>query len=278
MFLGLAAQPPSAAVAAAPAAADAGFYTIVEGDARILRGTAWFKLAPGWRTQEGDLIEASEHAQVQVELSQGSVLNFVGPGSAYATALPAGARAAASDWTLAGGWVKAVQPSGAAPLTLRTAAGVVEVAEGIVVAASEPAGLRVFVESGSARIAGASGRGKVAPSRELHAGEYWARAGDALPQTLARVPANVVAAMPRHLLDPLPRLTARFAGPAPAPAMKGGIEASFAEAEPWLAGPHRKASSSASRRGCRTRRFVPLSRRMLPPIRSGSGSCTRRGP
>src|SRR2546423_1669367 len=98
------------AVSVPVAAADAGIYTIVEGDARVLRGTAWAKLGAGVRAQEGDLLELGERAQVQVEMPRAGVMNIVGPASVYAAALPAqdakaggaGEMAPARGWALGG--------------------------------------------------------------------------------------------------------------------------------------------------------------------------------
>src|SRR5512145_2948623 len=69
-------------------AADAGVYTIVDGAARVLRGTVWYRLAPGAPFQDGDLIDAGERAMVQVELTGGGILHLVGPAALYTAALP----------------------------------------------------------------------------------------------------------------------------------------------------------------------------------------------
>ena len=39
-------------------AADAGTYSLVEGSARVLRDTTWYKLVPGARFREGDIVAA----------------------------------------------------------------------------------------------------------------------------------------------------------------------------------------------------------------------------
>ena len=52
-------------------AADAGIYTIVDGDVRVLRGTTWYRLAPGARVQDGDIVDAGGLAQLQLELTDG---------------------------------------------------------------------------------------------------------------------------------------------------------------------------------------------------------------
>ena len=47
-----------------------GIYTVVDGDVRVLRGTLWYRLEPGARAENGDVVDAGEHAQVQLELSR----------------------------------------------------------------------------------------------------------------------------------------------------------------------------------------------------------------
>ncbi|HSC98210.1 MAG TPA: hypothetical protein VLI21_04865 [Casimicrobiaceae bacterium] len=64
-------------------AADAAIYTLVEGDARVLRGTTWLKLVPGGGV-EGDIVEAEEHANVQLELSGGAAIDMHGPAALFA--------------------------------------------------------------------------------------------------------------------------------------------------------------------------------------------------
>ena len=245
-FLALVAQSQGAGAAPATtpiAGADAGLVTIVEGDARVLRGTTWLKLVVGAHAQDADLVEVADGAQVQVELPRGGALSVFGPASAYVAG--AAAKDGASDWALTGGWVKAVAASGGTPIRLRTGLAVVDVAEGIIVA-SVPPPVRLFVESGSARVVLPVAKGREAPPRELRAGEFWVRDGDAAPRIAPRVAHDFVAAMPRPLLDPLPMLAARHTGPAPVLRAQG--EADFDDVEAWLGGPYRKAF---------VRRFTP---------------------
>jgi hypothetical protein len=223
----------------AAADAGAGVYTIVEGDARVLRGAAWSKLAAGARAHEGDLLDLGERAQVQVEMPRAGVINIVGPASVYAAALPAadGKASGAAEWALARGWSKSV--ASAPGVRIRTALATVDVADGIVVLQGDAANVRLFVESGTARVGVPVARGKEAPPRDAHAGEFWARSGDKPFVVDARVPQAFVTSMPRHYQDALPRFAARFAGPAPA--LTAGPAIAYADAEPWLAGPYRRA-------------------------------------
>ena len=189
------------------------------------------------RAREADLFELGERAHIQVELPRGSALSVFGPASTYVASVPARG-AAASDWTFTGGWLKASAAADGTPLRLRTRLAVVDVADGIVVGAAPPPA-RLFVESGSARVTLPVAKGREAPPRELRAGEYWVRDGDATPRVAPRVAKEFVAEMPRPLLDPLPVLAGRYAGPEPSAKPAG--EADFDDVEAWLTGPHHRA-------------------------------------
>jgi hypothetical protein len=41
-------------------AVDRGIYTVVEGVARVLRATTWYRLEPGTRVESGDVVDAAE--------------------------------------------------------------------------------------------------------------------------------------------------------------------------------------------------------------------------
>jgi hypothetical protein len=226
------------AFALSAGAADGGLYTIAEGDARVLRGTTWYKLAPGTRVQEGDVVDLGERAGLQVELAGGITLNVAGPGTLLAALVPAAERKGVPESTLLNGWAKVA--GGPAPgVRLRAPTATLEVADAIVVVAADPATTRFFVESGTLKVTAPVARGKEAPAREARAGELWSRTGERALSVDARALPAFVAAMPRGMRDPLPRLSARFkAAPPPPPP---GAEVSFAEAEPWLAGPYRRA-------------------------------------
>lgn len=219
-------------------AADTGVYTLVDGDARVLRGTAWAKLVPGVRAHEGDLVELAERAQVQVEMARGGAVNVVGPASVYAASLLGDAKSSGpAEWALARGWAKA---AAAAPgLRLRTALATVDAGDAIVLVHGDAGSVRMFVESGTAKVSVPAARGKDAPAREAHAGELWTRTGEKAFTVEQHMPAGFVATIPRALLDALPRLAPRFSGPAPT--LTAGAEVTYADAEPWLAGPYRRA-------------------------------------
>ena len=134
--------------------ADAGVVTILDGNARILRGATWYKVVEGARLQDGDLIEASDRAQVQLELATGPIVNFVGP-AALLTVTPGsreGGKPAPAELYLPQGWLKlAVKPAGAT-LRVRTGFGALSSADAVAVVHAANDVIEVFVETGNARM------------------------------------------------------------------------------------------------------------------------------
>ena len=221
--------------ARAAVAADAGVYAIVDGEARVLRGTTWFDLVAGAGVQEGDVIDVREGGLVQAELARGAIVNVAGPAGLYAAALPA---SGAAEWIFTRGWAK-VLAAPANPLRLRSPVLDVDLADGVLVAQLEATQAAVFVERGRAKVTLPATRGKATPAGELRDGEFAARNGDRTPTFGDRAPLAFVTVMPRSMRDPLPKMAARFQGKSPA--LSPGREASLADADAWLAGPARPA-------------------------------------
>jgi hypothetical protein len=208
------------------AATEIGVVTFVEGDARVLRGASWYKLAPGVRVDDADIVAVADRAQMQVELTTGVIASLSGPGSLYLMPLKAGSPLL---W-LASGWLKL---SAKAPgARLRLSAFDVTVPEGTLVMRSEGAQVEVFVEAGRARLVEVAANGKEGQAREAKRGEFWAKSADGTFSMVPRAPRAFVSAMPRHFTDALPALAARLKGK---PALAVDHEITFAEAEPWLA-------------------------------------------
>ena len=230
----------SLAFAASPAgAADAGIVTIADGSARVLRGTVWYKLVAGAPFQEGDVIEAGDRTTVQVELASGGTLNLVGPGSLYGAVLPQAGGKEPIEFGLDRGWLKFAAATPGAGARLRTPSAVVFVNEAIIVAHQESRLFELFVETGSARLSEAGRTGRDGPPHDAKAGEYWSRDGDKPFTSERRAPVRFVASMPRHLIDKLATLAAKFKGNKPPLAVDREI--TLAEADSWLAGPYRRA-------------------------------------
>jgi hypothetical protein len=223
----------------AACAADFGIYTVVDGDARVLRKTTWYRLEAGARAEQGDIVEAGARDQVQLELARGATLSIMGPALVYVADPPAqAAKAGASiEMTLLRGWVKAANKPDAPPLQLDLQAAALELADGIIVVHADPARTEFFVESGRVRLRTPAPRGKEV-SRAAAEGEYWHRTGDRVFETDDRPSTVFVSAMPRALRDALPSLASRFDGPPPS--LPAGREITFPEAQPWLSGTMRR--------------------------------------
>jgi hypothetical protein len=227
-------------LAASPArAADAGIITIADGSARVLRGTVWYGLVAGAPLQDGDVVEAGERTTVQLELAAGGTLNLVGPGALYAASAAGTSGKEPIEFALERGWLKYAATAPGAGARLRTPSAVVALGDAIVVVHQEARLFELFVESGSARVSEAGRAGRDGPAHDAKAGEYWSRDGDKPFASERRAPVKFVASMPRHLIDRLATLAAKFKGRKVPLAVDREI--ALAEADPWLAGPYRRA-------------------------------------
>jgi hypothetical protein len=217
---------------AAACAAEIGVASIVEGSARVLRGATWYKLVPGARLADGDILDAGERTQVLVEFAAGHAASFVGPGALYVAAPPAKATPNAEPLAIAlpNGWLKlAVKSPGA---RVRTARADITTADGILVIRAAGAAVEFFVEAGSGRFVEPLSKGRDATGKEAKPGEYWSTTGTAPFAMVAHAPRAFVDAMPRHFLDPLPSLAAKFKA---SPTLVVDHDITYPEAEPWLA-------------------------------------------
>jgi len=232
--------------AAGAAAAEAGIYTIVEGDVRVLRETAWFRLVPGARARDGDIVDAvNEHSEVQLEWTGGGVMHLQGPALVHTGAVVAAEnKSGAAELVVQRGWIKAA--AGKRPLRLRLPNATLDFADAIVVAHGDAQRSELFVESGSAKFTPVAARGKAQTALDATSGEYLERVADRAAAEQPRPPQAFVAAMPRPFRDALPALADHFGEE---PELVRGREITLAEAEPWLA-------PGASRRTF-VRRFTP---------------------
>ena len=234
--------------AARVAASEVGIYTLVDGEVRVLRAASWYRLAPGVRIEDGDVVDIASGAEAQLEWTAGGTLSADGPAQLYAAAAAPGddRKSAPAEIVIPRGWGKVVVPSGKRPLRVRLPAGALDVANAAVVVHGDAGLAEFFVESGVAKVYVPVTRGKEAPPQEAKAGEFWSRSGDRAFATAGSPPAAFVSAMPRQFRDPLPALSQRFPTAHPAPPV--GRDITFVEAEPWLSGPARKSF---------VRRFTP---------------------
>ena len=252
--------------ATAGGAAERAIYTVVDGDVRVLRKTTWYRLEAGARAESGDVIDAGERAQAQLELAHGATLSIMGPALVGAAELPSGdgKSAATPELTLLRGWVKASNAPKAAPLRLVLPSSALRIANGVAVVHCDAAQSGFFVETGSVTLTTPAARGREV-AREAREGEFWHRTGDRAFESEDHAPPAFIAAMPRALRDRLPSLASRFET-APPPSLPAGREVTYAEAEPWLAGATRKAFAKriASRLADRAIRAAAAAAR--PPV------------
>ena len=249
--------------AAWASAAERGVYTLVDGDARVLRKTTWYRLEAGARIEEGDVVDVSERAQVQLEPAGASAIGVIGPALAYVQETRADAKTQSPlQLTLLRGWIKAAASGKGPPLRIDLPSSALSIESGIAVVHCDAIHTEFFVESGRVRLVTAGGRGKE-QAREAAGGEYWHKAGDRAFATDERASQAFVAAMPRPLRDALPTLAGRLE--AAKPTLAAGREITFAEAEPLLSGADRRAFA---------RRFAP---RLADPAFRGAAAAARPG-
>lgn len=199
----------------------AGLVTLADPGVLLLRGITFYKVGPGVPVQDGDIVTAPAKAQVQVELDNGSVASFAGPGSIWIEAPKSGA----PTLTIPTGALKlAAKAPGA---RVRTVAFDVGVADGIVVLRVELAASEVFVETGAARLVNPT-----SPPRDTRRGEYVQKSLSTPFATRPLPPRAFVDGLPRNFLDPLPTLAPGLKSKA-APIVDHDI--TYAEAKPWLA-------------------------------------------
>lgn len=238
-------------------AAEIAVATVVDGEVRLLRATTWYKLVPGGRLEEGDIVTAGERGQVNVEFAAGGIVNLVGPGALYLPPPPAKPKPPALPRALVvpGGWLKVAAK--APGLQVRSASAEVTIVAGAAVMRIDEGMLSLFVESGSARLATLTASDAEEASSEAKPEEYWSRSA-AGRFTSTRPPRKFVDAMPRHFRDALPAFAGKYQA---RPALAAEREISYAEAAPWLAGRDR---------GVFERRFAsrlrdPVFRRAVEP-------------
>ncbi|HVO89163.1 MAG TPA: hypothetical protein VMV45_11520, partial [Casimicrobiaceae bacterium] len=218
-------------------ATEIGIVTLADTGARFLRGVTWYKLAPGIRLEEGDIVEAPDKVQLQIEAPD-ATLGLIGPGSFYAVPPSVKGSPATPLLDAQGGWIKTATRA-KRNLRIATPAAVFTQTEAVTVLHAEPAATALFVESGTARVTEIDGNGKEAASRDLRSGEFWSRAAAGRPAVAANRPASgFVSAMPRIFRDALPTLAARYKDRRVAPVPDR--ELTYGEARPWLLGPYRR--------------------------------------
>jgi len=179
--------------------ADVGIVTLVDGKARVLRGTTWYKLIEGGAVRDGDVVDAPETGQFQLELADGGAVSLVGPGALYAVSMtPRGGKTPAlAELMITRGWIKFTTKPTTTRLRLRTPAGSIATTNATAVADITPDAMEIFVESGVAKV---SEPGKLlpeGPAGDVKDGGFASRAWEARePRALPPPPISAFASGP----------------------------------------------------------------------------------
>lgn len=218
--------------------AETSTVTLLFGQPKLLRGTAWFNLKEGVRLRDGDVIDVPQSGQLQVEFTDGGAVSIIGPGALYIVAASArdAKQPGSAEFLLTRGWLKFVTKPPSPRLRVRTSLGSVAAADAAAVVRAGGDALEVFVETGAIRLADA-GKLPEGTNGEIKSGGFASRPAGRALAVEHRPPAPFVAALPRDFMDPLPLRAARFAQAKVEPV--ADREATFAEAQPWLTGPYR---------------------------------------
>ncbi len=216
-------------------AADAlGTITILEGQAQILRGTGRVQAAEGVRLEEGDIVHTAPATFAQLEMVDRSVVQ-VGPATRIMVTAATVRPKAERGFYLMDGWLKLLttqRDSAAGPgFDLRAPAFELSAGSAVAVLHSTAAELRLFVESGEARIGERQKTG--APLlASLRRGDYYQRKPPGRGSVASGVPTAFVEAIPRAFRDTLPTRLDLFRERVVTP--RDAPEFAYADVEDWL--------------------------------------------
>jgi hypothetical protein len=221
--------------------ADIGIVTVVDGKPKVLRGTTWYKLIEGGAVRDGDVVDAPENSQFELEMVDGGAVSIVGPGALYAVSMsPRVAKTPAlGEFFVTRGWLKFTTKPTTTRLRIRATAGTIATSNATAVANVTPETMEVFVESGLAKV---SEPGKLlpeGPAGDVKDGGFASRAPGKPFVVTGRASTQFVAALPRDFMDPLPMRASKYK--AGALELSPDREATYADAQPWLSGPYRAA-------------------------------------
>ena len=240
-------------IASGPAFADdAGLITLVEGQARLLRGVSVFLAAEGVRVHEGDIVETMPKSQAQLELADGTLLNVDASSKLHLAAFRTsqGRLTGNAELVLLQGLLKYSRPQTppGSELRLLTPAVAVAVQHGSGIVRVTEGRIEAFVESGGGKAVEVLAKGKTGEPVDMKADEYLSSlAGKPLVRQ-PRAPREFVAALPRHFLDTLPSRREKFKSRVVEP--KKERDVTYADVGVWL--------QSASRpRQVFVKRFTP---------------------
>jgi hypothetical protein len=209
-------------------AQEIGTLTLVEGSLQVIRGTAVLRGAEGMRVRQGDILQSSDPAFVQIEFRGGTII-ALGASSRLFLYSDAGMRG--SEVALLSGWLKgetgAITYHYASPLLAVTTRG------GTAILHATPQSAEVFVETGSAGISEVTPDGNLGHSASAKAGQFFRRRSGKNVLGQSRPDSSFLQLMPLPFRDTLPSRLPRFAGKAPA-RPKRDHEVTYSEIEAWL--------------------------------------------
>jgi hypothetical protein len=216
-------------LAAAAAAEPAAVVTLLEGPATMVRGASRYTLAEGVHLEHGDIVEVGERGLAEIEFVDGAALSMGPMTRALTLSLPRGVKHARGDFYVTQGVLKIARVTSDAHLRILSPRLVLQPIEGAAVLLLRGEEASVFVESGSARLSGAS------RSMELKAGEFYSGQSARRGSVGTRPSPAFVSALPRLFLDPLPSRMARVGQRAVQPRPLQPV--SYADVETWLKAP-----------------------------------------
>jgi hypothetical protein len=231
-----------AAVVLAPfcaCAADAapGVVTILEGDALVYRGLGRVYAAEGMRLATGDIVETAASSFAQVELVDGSVVQFGPSTRALLNSTPAKPRTE-RWWYVMNGWAKVIsakQQADTGPgFDIRTRQFWMSSSPSTIVfhLTASPE-LNLFVESGQVQLAERQAGAQTAPVA-LRAGDYYRRKAGSEGSVNTEGHSAFINEMPRGFRDTLPSRLKRFRDVDVKP--KTAPDFSYSDVEDWLNG------------------------------------------
>jgi hypothetical protein len=216
-----------------------GSVTLLEGSLRLIRGTIVFQGSEGLPVRQGDILESSEGAFVQIEFSTGGIV-ALGPSSRlyilqYANGETSGERKVAVDLVLLDGWIKSESSGGKVLSRYQSPLLAATMASGTLILHSNQSGCDLFVESGSASLGEVSKSGSSRQVLTAKAGQFVSRRKETDIISLPRPSPEFIDSMPRAFRDTLPSRLARFAGKSSQP--KAEHQITYDEIRYWLAIP-----------------------------------------
>jgi len=207
-----------------------GTITILDGEALITRAAGRWRAAEGVRLQQGDIVETSDAAFMQVELVEQTVLD-IGPSARIMVGGPVRLKAERTLYALSG-WLKltnARKDGNARAFDFRSPMLEIGVLPGVVVMQLKPTEATLFAERGDLKLVERPG----AAALGLRQGQTYRRApGTTRGAVSGSPPAQFLAELPRPFRDSLPLRGDKYKDREVQP--KAAPDFTYADVEPWL--------------------------------------------